>query len=91
MSEKMDNKEEDVGGAEGEKEIGGIDEEEGEADDDDDGEEASDSENDDLTELVATLQSVVDSESEQARCTLKQYTTQQLSLSLESVGSKFLQ
>ena len=37
------------------------------ADDDDDDEEASDSDNDDLTKLVATLQSVVDSESEQAR------------------------
>ena len=47
---------------------------------------ASDSDNDDLTKLVATLQSLVDSESEQARSTLKQYTTQQLSLSLESVG-----
>ena len=91
VSEKMDNKEEDVGGAEGEKEIGGIDEEEGEADDDDDGEEASDSDNDDLTKLVATLQSVVDSESEQARSSLKQCTTQQLSLSLESVCPKFLQ
>ena len=90
MSEKMDNKEEDVGGAEGEKEIGGIDEEEGEADDDD-GEEASDSDNDDLTKLVATLQSVVDSESEQARSSLKQCTTQQLLLSLEGVGPKFLQ
>ena len=46
----------------------------------------SDSDNDDLTKLVATLQSVVDSEGEQAKSTLKQYTTQQLSLSLESVG-----
>ena len=47
---------------------------------------ASDGDNDDLTKLVATLQSVVDSESEQARYTLKQYTTQQLSLPPESVG-----
>lgn len=77
VSEKMDNKEGDAAGAEGEEEIGGIDEEEGAADDDDDvDEEASDSDNDDLTKLVATLQSVVDSESEQARSTLKQYTTQ---------------
>ena len=86
MSEKLDNKEEAVGGAVEEEEIGGIGEEEGEADDDDDDEEASDSDNDDLTKLVATLQSVVDSESEQARSTPKQYTTQQLSLSLEGVG-----
>ena len=52
---------------------------------------ASDSDNDDLTKLVATLQSVVDSDSEQARYTLKQYTTQQMSLSLEGLGPKFLQ
>ena len=61
------------------------------ADDDDDDKEVSDSDNDDLTKLVATLQSVIDRESEQARRTLKQYTAQQLSLSLESVGSKSLQ
>jgi len=86
VSEKLDSKEEDVGGAVEEEEIGGIEEEEGEADDDNDDNEASDSDNDDLTKLVATLQSVVDSESEQARSTPKQYTTQQLSLSLEGVG-----
>ena len=44
-----------------------VDEEEGVADDDDDDEEASDCNNDDVTKLVATLQSVVNSESEQAR------------------------
>ena len=52
---------------------------------------ASDGDSDDLTKLVATLQSVIDSESEQARSALKQYTTQQLSLSLEGLGPKFLQ
>ena len=63
------------GGAEGEEEVGGVDEEEGAADDND---ETSDSDNDDLTKPVATLQSVIDSEIEQARSTPKQYTTQQL-------------
>ena len=69
VSEKMDSKEEEVGRTEEEEEVvGGAEEEEeeeGGADHDGDDKEASDSDNDDLTRLVETLQSVVDSGSEQ--------------------------
>ena len=57
VSEQMESKEEEVGGAE--EKVGGADHEAG------DDEEASDSDTDDLAKLVETLQSVVDSGSEQ--------------------------
>ena len=70
VSEKMDSKEEEVERTEEEEEVvGGAEEEEeeeeGGADHGGDDKEASDSDNDDLTRLVETLQSVVDSGSEQ--------------------------
>ena len=57
VSEQMESREEEVGGAE--EKVGGADHEAG------DDEEASDSDTDDLAKLVETLQSVVDSGSEQ--------------------------
>ena len=74
VSEMMGNKEEEVGGAEEEEEegeeVGGPDHDDG------DDKEASDSDNDDLTKLVETLQSVVDSESEQEALSHNTYIIQ---------------
>ena len=69
VSKKMDSKEEELGRTEEEEEVvrgaEEEEEEEGGADHGGDDKEASDSDNDDLTRLVETLQSVVDSGSEQ--------------------------